>query len=67
MLYTHKLTGQALLHKKSYNGVSSCYVLDELGEKIPDTNKNGVHLKNADGSPSYKVAICQNENLIIKP
>lgn len=64
MIYTHKLTGQKLLLKKSYGGVSSCYVLDPIGRKIPDENKNGVHLKNADGSPSYKIFICKNENLI---
>lgn len=64
MIYTHKLTGQKLLLKKSYGGVSSCYVLDPIGRKIPDENKNGVHLRDIHGDPLYKIAVCQNENLM---
>ena len=61
---THKVTKQRMLLKKDYGAVSSLFILDDKGNKIPDTNINGRRFVNAEGEIIYKLAICLNKNLI---
>jgi hypothetical protein len=57
MIKTHKRTGQKLLVKSSNDLVSTLFILDGNNEKIP----NG---RNSMGKPSFKIAVCLNQNLI---
>lgn len=57
MIKIHKRTGQKLLLKSSGSLVSTLYVLDDTGNKIPDG-------RNCKFEPAYKIAVCLNKNLI---
>lgn len=64
MIYTHKVTGKTLMVKSNYGSVSSCYVLDKNGNRITETNVWGVPLKDKNGNPIYKMAVCLNQKLL---
>tara|TARA_R110000851_G_scaffold318757_2_gene482788 strand:+ start:156 stop:428 length:273 start_codon:yes stop_codon:yes gene_type:complete len=61
---THTVTKQRMLLKKEYGTVSSLFILDDKGDKIPDTSSKGRRFVNAEDEPIYKLAICLNDNLI---
>lgn len=64
MTYTHKITGKRLLLSQNFGTVSSLYVLDKKGNRIIETNIWGVPLKDRNGNPVYKMAVCLNQKLI---
>jgi len=64
MIKTHKRTGQRLLIKTSGDIVSVLYVLDENNNKILEKNTSGIVLLDMKADQRYKIAVCNNSNLI---
>ena len=56
--YTHKLTNQRLELRKDFGGISSLYLLDENGNRIP------TGALNAQLEQSFEKVICKNKNLL---
>ena len=63
IIYKHKKSGNYLLLKTNRKEVSTYYILDANKKLIPDVNQNNVQRDSADGTPSYRIAVCENENV----
>ena len=63
IIYKNKKSGNYLLLKTKRKEASTYYILDENKKLIPDVNLFNVQRDNVDGTPSYKIAVCANENV----
>ena len=63
VIYKHKKSSNYLLLKTKRKEASTYYILDDNKKLIPDVNLNNVQRDSADGTPSYKIAVCANENV----